>query len=686
MICCVRAQPQIVLDALCYQRGVSLRNTCRILTQMRLKHMGKAWNIWQEITRYEAWLETSTLEGVYYIAAVLQRTTVRSNRNHLATAWWKWCKLLTVGNRHQLEEQSSSIMSKGKTVISAFLIKNALSSLNRRSLGRCFHHWLEQDRRLTLARPAIKALQRLLKVKMMNTAWRQWIRASDCNAFNFSIQAMRHASSLIMVHQKCTHAVESLRSAFQLWKSATERVRAADFRLLLATSMAYRLADRLSTHRMRHAFDAWVKMTKRSAYLEMQSMSGSYFMVHTIQHILSRIRRRSLARAMRTLRNHCDVIREPSAVAVLNPELQDITRYSFALMVIGPRLIQARILRLGTALRSWQRNVLLYSTLTPSGTLSMSQTRSPSPCISVGEKRQWSEGQIFQHIPVRGSHTLAALSIYRVRRRRLLCLALFVWKWCSHSETDLSRRIGRELALAMSGVKEDWPLPLQRLFHYSRRHYYHAIDSAISKWRRTIFLDKEKEYVDTPLSKAMDLSPSIGTYYSREEVKRSVNYSDDGATISPLKGNVVGADNDLQIYQQVPSRHLQLSSSKLDRSSFGPMTERLGRTGGKVGRSKTMKWDEVVVHNEKVAVVYQEQPQHRYEYQHSPTAAPMQRSNISLVGSHTNDEVEFHKTMNAATSRVLFLKQQQKLRIVVIASLRRQSYDWHISPLSCCFR
>ncbi len=422
-----------MLEALYTQRIVALRNTCRIFIQQRLKPLGKAWDVWQKLTQYNAWLETFTLEGVYYVASVLQRTTARSNRTHLARAWWNWRMLLAVGGHHQLEEQSSVITSKGKAVISAFLIKKALSSLSRCSVGRHFHHWLGQTRRFTLARPAIKAFQRLLKVKIMNAAWRHWIRVSDCNALNYSVQAMRLTSSLIIVHEKCTHAVSSLRSAFQLWKSAVSCARAADVRLILATNMSYRLSDRFCKHRMRHAFDTWVDMTKRSTYFEMQSISGAFFMAHTIRYIFSRIRRRSIARAMRTLRNHCDVSKESSAAA-LSSELQDTKRNS------------------------------------------------------------------------------------------------------------------------------------------------------------------------------------------------------------------------------------------------------AGRTG-EGGSSKTARRVELV-DNEKEAA-HQEQQHH--EYRHSPPAAPLQQPNIIVAGSHT-DEVEFHRTMTAATSRVLFLKRQQKLRIVVIASLRRQSYDWHISPLSCCFR
>ncbi len=578
-------------------------------------------------------------------------------------------------------------------MISAFLIKNALSSLSRRSLGRHFHCWLGQTRRLTLARPAIKALQRLLKVKIMNAACKQWKRATDCNAFNSSVQAMRLTSSLIIVHQKCTNALGSLRAAFQLWRYAIACVRAADLRLLLATNMACRLSDRFHKHRMRRAFDTWTDMAKRSTYFEMQSISGSFFMAHTIHHILSRIRRRSLARTMQTLRNHCDVSKESSsaaALALLGSELKDAKRNSAALMVIGMHLIQARMLRLGTALRSWQRNILLCSSsnITSHGTLSMSQASS-SPCISTGEKGLWKERQTYRrHVSIRGSHTLAALSIYRVRRRRLLCLALFAWKWCSHSETDLSRRIGRELALAMSVVKEDCPLPLQHLFRYSRMHYYHAVDSAMSRWRRAIFLDKhEEEYVDTPpFRMSLDhVPPPVGKGYPREEVvKRGGNYSDDdGAMVSPLKDNVVGgADDNMQIYEQVPSRHhLQLSSSNnLDHANYGPTTERLSGAG-EGGSSKTVRWEELVG-NEKVTA-HQEQQHH--EYQHSPAAAPLQRPNVAVAGSRT-DEVEFHRTMAAATSRVRFLKRQQSLRIVVIAALKRQSYDWHISSLSCCFR
>ncbi len=423
-----------MLEALCAQRIVALRNTCRIFIQQRLKPLGKAWDIWQKLTQHNAWLETSTLEGMYYVASVLQRTTARSNRTHLARAWWNWRMLLAVGGRHQLEEQSSVIMSKGKAVISAFFIKKALSSLSRCSVGRHFRHWLGQTRRLTLVRPAIKALQRLLKVKIMNAAWRHWIRASNCNALNSSVQAIRLTSSLIIVHEKCTHAVSSLRSAFQLWKSAAACARAADFRLILATNMSYRLSDRFCKHRMRHAFDTWVDMTKRSTYFEMQSMSGAFFMVHTIRYILSKIRKRLLARVMRTLRNHCDVSKESSAAALLSSELQDTKRNS--------------------------------------------------------------AGRI-----------------------------------------------------------------------------------------------------------------------------------------------------------------------------------------GEGGRSKIARRVELVDNEKKAA--HQEEQHH--EYRHSPPAAPLQQPNITVAGSHT-DEVEFHRTMTAATNRVLFLKRQQKLRIVVIASLRRQSYDWHISPLSCCFR
>ncbi len=652
----------------------------RIYTQQKLKHLGMAWNFWQQLTQYNAWLEASTLEGVYYVASVIQRITIRSNRTHLARAWQIWRKLSTVGIRHHLEEQSVVVMSKGKAVISAFLIKKALSSLNRRSLGRHFHCWLGQSRRLTLAHSAIKALQRLMKVKIMNSACKQWRRATDFNAFNSSVQAMRLASSLIIVHEKCTNAVGSLHAAFQLWRSAIACVRAADLRLSLATNMVCRLSDRLHKHRIRDAFDSWVDMSKRSTYFEMQSISGSFFMANTIRRILSRIRRRSLARAMQTLGNHCDVSKSSSsAAALLCSELKDVKRNSAALMVIGMNLIRGRMLRLGIALRFWQHNTLLYSSnnITSRGTVSMSQASS-SPCISTSEKRR----AFRQHVSVRGSHTLAALSVYRVRRRRLLCLALFAWKWCSHSETDLSRRIGRDLALAMSVVKEDWPLPLQHIFRYSRRHYYHAIDSIMSRWQRAIFLDKE--YVDTSsFRKSMDHVSPVGQGYPRgEEVKSGGNYSDDdGAMVSPLSCNAVvrGAGDKMKIYQQVPSRHhLQLSPS----TNYDHMTERL-RGAGEEGSRKTVRWEELVV-REKETPPHQELQQH-YEYQHSPAVTPLQRPNVAMAGSNA-DEVEFHRAMAAATSRVRLLKRQQSLRIVVIASLKRQSYDWHISSLSSCFR
>ncbi len=427
----VRAKPQIVLEALCTQRMVALRNTSRIFIQQRLKHLGKAWDIWQNFTQHNAWLESSTLEGVYYVASVLQRTTVRSNRTHLAWAWCKWRVLLAVRGRHQLEEQSSVIMSKGKAVLSAFLIKKALSSLSRCSVERHFRHWVGQTRRFTLARPAIKALQRLLKVKIMNAAWRHWLRASDRNALNSSVKAIRLTSNLVIVHEKCTRAVSSLRSAFQLWKVSAVCGRTADLRFILATNMSNRLSERFCKHRMRHAFDTWVNTTERSTYSEMQSMSGAFFMAHTIQHILSRIRKRLLARAVQTLRNHCAVRKESSPAAILSSELQ-VTKHNSA-----------------------------------------------------------------------------------------------------------------------------------------------------------------------------------------------------------------------------------------------------GRPGEE-GSSTTSE----LVNNEETAA-HQEQQLH----EHRPIlpAAPLQRRNITVEGLHT-EEVEFHKTMTAATSRVLLLKRQQKLRIVVIASLRRQSYDWHISPLSCCFR
>jgi hypothetical protein len=45
-----------------------------------------------------------------------------------------------------------------------------------------------------------------------------------------------------------------------------------------------------------------------------------------------------------------------------------------------------------------------------------------------------------------------------------------------------------------------------------------------------------------------------------------------------------------------------------------------------------------------------------------------------------DDDSSFKSSLANASSRVLFLKRLQKLRMVVIGALRRQTYEWHVSP------